>query len=45
MDVGNDDIGVGRTVMNVRNHSVGVRKVMTDINMCISLKFGLGAGS
>ena len=43
MDVGNDIVGVWRIVMDVRNNGVGVRNVLMNISMCISLKFCLEA--
>ena len=43
MDVWNDVIGIWTIVINVRNNGVGVRNIVTDINMCISLKFCLEA--
>ena len=43
MDAGNDVVGVWRIVMDVRENSLGVRDVLTDISRCISLKLDLEA--
>ena len=45
MDAGNDVVGVWRIVMDVRDNSLGVRNVLTDISRCISLKLDLEAES
>ena len=41
MDDGNDVIGIWKIMMDVRNNGVGIRNVMTDISLCISLNFRL----
>ena len=43
MGAQNDVIGLWRIMMNVRNSGVGVHNVVTDIGVCISLKFCLEA--